>query len=103
MLFNLEYPERLSKNSENYKDKRRTFRKEAGKYRLDKNNRLTILNPLNKDNEKDEKDILVMQIYIGNNHSGRDAVIDLLYNEKWYWYWMNKGIANIIKICLLCN
>ena len=66
-LFNLESSERLSNNSGNNKDKRRIFRKEAEKNRLDKNNRLTILNPLNKDNKKiyykipylHEKDILV--------------------------------------------
>ena len=110
-LFNLEYPERLSNQSDNNKDKRRIFRKEAEKYKLDKNNRLTILNPLNKDNDEiyykipflHEKDILVMQIHIDNNHAGRDAVIELLHKENWYWYGMNKDIANIIKICPLCN
>ena len=36
---------------ESNSDKRRRFRKEVEKYKLDHNNRLTILNPLNKENE----------------------------------------------------
>ena len=107
-LFNLDYPERISNNSIDNKEKRRIFRKEAKKYSLDKNNRLTVLNPLNREDEKEifykipflhEKEILVKNSHIDNNHAGRDAIINLLHKEKWYWYGMNKDIANIIKIC----
>ena len=42
-------------------------------------------------------------IHIDNNHTGRDAIINLLHKEKWYWYGMNKDIASIIKICPECN
>ena len=111
-FFNLDYPERISTNLIDNKDKRRIFRKEAAKYSLDKNNRLTVLNPLYKEDEKEifykipflhEKDILVKHTHIDNNHAGRDAIINLLHKEKWYWYGMNKDIASIIKICPECN
>ena len=96
----------------NNSDKRRRFRKEAEKYKLDHNNRLTILNPLNKENEKNiaykipflhEKDNLVKQMHFNNNHSGRIGLINLLHKEKWYWYGMNRDIGDIIKSCAFCN
>ena len=89
-------------------DKRRRFRKEAEKYKLDHNNRLTILNPLNKENEKNiaykipflhEKDNLVKQMHFNNNHSERIGLINLLHEEKWYWCGMNRDIRDIIKSC----
>ena len=44
-----------------------------------------------------------MQIHIDSNQSGKDAKFILLHYEKWYWYGINKDIANIIKIRVLCN
>ena len=111
-LFKLEYPKRMEGKEENNSDKRRRFRKEAENYKLDHNNRLTILNPLNKENEKDiaykipylhEKENLVKQIHFNNNHPGRITLINLLHKEKWYWSGMNRDIGNIIKSCAVCN
>ena len=111
-LFNLDYPERISSNSVENKEKRRIFRKEAEKYILDHNNRLNILNPLNKEDEKEltykiplihEKDIIIKQAHYNNNHCGRDSIINILHRAKWYWYGMNRDISNIIKLCIICT
>ena len=93
-------------------DKRRRFRKEVEKYKLDHINRLTILNPLNKENEKNiaykipflhEKDNFVKKIHFNNNHSGRIGLINLLHKEKWYQNGMNRDIGDIIKSYAFCN
>ena len=97
---------------ESNSDKRRRFTKEVEKYKLDHINRLTILNPLKKENEKNitykipylhEKEILVKQIHFNNNHSGRITLYNLLHEDKWYWYGMNRDIGDIIKSCAFCN
>ena len=111
-MFNLDYPERMRGKEGSNSDKRRRFRKEVEKYKLDHNNRLTILNPLNKESEKNlaykipflhEKDILVKEFHFNNNHSGRITLINLLHQENWYWYGMNRDIGDIIKSCAFCN
>ena len=93
-LFDLNYPSRMAKKSDSNAQQRRIFRKEVSKYKLDKNNRLTIFIPLNKEEEKEipykipflhEKEILVKQAHFSNNHCGRQAVINYLHQQKWYW------------------
>ena len=106
------YPKRLFLKNEKNRIKKRKFRREALKYQLDNNNRLNIKNPLNKLEEKDmlykipylhEKDILVKQFHINNNHPGRDTLLNLLYQNKWYWLGMKSDVTNIIKSFPTCN
>ena len=70
-------------------EKRKLFRKELNKYILDNNNRLLVINPLNKIDEQDvtykipyqhEKEIIVMEAHYANNHSGRINTINILHN-----------------------
>jgi hypothetical protein len=84
----------MAKKSDSNAQQRRIFRKEVSKYKLDKNNRLTIFIPLNKEEEKEisykipflhKKEILVKQVHFSNNHCGRQAVINYLHQQKWYW------------------
>ena len=111
-LFNLKYPDRMVGKSQSSLEKRKLFRKELNKYILDNNNRLLVINPLNKIDEQDvtykipyqhEKEIIVMEAHYANNHSGRINTINILHNGKWYWYGMNNDIGNIIKSCKNCN
>ena len=51
----------------------------------------------------DEKDILIKQYHINNNHAGRITLIHLLHEKNWYWYGMNNDISNYIKKCPNCN
>ena len=111
-LFNLKYPKRMTGKSPNEIEKRKVFRKEIANYKLDNNNRLMVIDPLKRDEEKEisykipykhEKDIIVKQVHCENNHCGRINTINLLHEEKWYWYGMNKDIGNIIKSCKFCN
>ena len=99
-------------NSPDFVEKRKVFRKELKNYKLDHNNRLLIINPLNNDEEKEleykihylhEKDILVMQAYYEHNNRGKINVINIMHQDKWYWYGMNSDIGNIIKSCKYCN
>jgi hypothetical protein len=110
--FDLEYPEDIKIKSLKNLEKRKVLRKEAGKYILDKTNRLNIKNPLNKEDEDNnyykipfihEKEIIVMQAHNENNHCGRIAIVNFLHQAKWYWYGMNQDIQNIIKTCTICN
>lgn len=111
-LFNLYYPEDIRENNASIKNKRAKFRKIVSKYTLDKSNRLLILNPLNKINEIDkyykiplinEKEILINDIHVQNNHCGRDQLIQYIYAKGWYWYGLTKEIQEIIKSCPNCN
>ena len=72
-------------------EKRKVFRKELKKYKLDHNNRLLVINPLNKEEEKEleykipyqhEKNILLMQTHNENNHCGRINVINIMHQDK---------------------
>ena len=37
------------------------------------------------------------------NHCGRDAIVDYIKKEKWYWYGFFKDIENLIKECPQCD
>ena len=50
-LFNIKYPERMVGQNEAKGKQRKNFRKEAEKFKLDENNRLCVLNPLNNKNQ----------------------------------------------------
>ena len=50
-LFNIKYPERMVGQNEAEGKQRKNFRKEAEKFKLDENNRLCVLNPLNNKNQ----------------------------------------------------
>ena len=111
-LFEFKYPARIAKKSDSNVQQRRIFRKEVSKYKLDKNNRLTILNPPNKEEENEipykipflhEKEILIKHAHFSNNHCGRQTVINYLHQKKMVLDWMNNDIANIIKLCTQCN
>ena len=109
-LFNIKYPSRMIGKTELDSKKRQLFRKEASKYKLDINNRLCIINPLNISEEANiyykipyihEKNILINHIHINNNHCGRTQKINLLHKNHWYWYGMNHDIQDQIKICII--
>ena len=111
-LFNLKYPDRMCDKSLASIEKRKIFRKELKNYKLDNNNRLLVINPLNRIDEKEtlykipyihEKEIIIMQTHYNNNHCGRINVINELHKEKWYWYGMNNDVANTIKLCKFCD
>ena len=53
-LIPLKYPTRLEGHGSSLNEKRYAFRKTCLNYKLDENNRLCILNPLNKENEKEK-------------------------------------------------
>ena len=52
-LFNLKYPKRMTDKSPNEIEKRKVFRKEIDNYKLDNNNRLMVIDPLKRDEEKE--------------------------------------------------
>ena len=52
-LFNLKYPKRMTGKSPNEIEKRKVFRKEIANYKLDNNNRLMVIDPLKRDEEKE--------------------------------------------------
>ena len=52
-LFNLKYPDRMCDKSLTNIEKRKVFRKELKNYKLDNNNRLLVINPLNRIDEKE--------------------------------------------------
>ena len=96
----------------NTQEKRKNFRKCLEEYILNNNNRLCILNPLKKLEEKEnyykipyehEKDIIINDIHSINNHSGRDLTYQNILKKGWYWYGMVSDINNFIKLCPNCN
>ena len=110
-LFNIKYPKRIQGKTSTDEKKRQLFRKEASKYMLDENNRLCVLNPIEGNEEKiyykipylHEKDLLIKQYHINNNHCGRTQIINLLHKDKWYWFGMNNDIRIELKKCIQCT
>jgi len=105
-LVNIKYPLGLQGKDSNTLEKRKNFGKTTSKYKLDDNGRLCINNPLNKNDEKNiyyriplnhEKNNIINDIHIKNNHFGRDNVYHYMINEKWYYYGMVNDISYIIK------
>ena len=107
------YLERISKINNTNITKRRNFRKLALKYKIDKTGRLCILNPFKDSNVEnkalyykipylEEKEILVNNIHISNNHSGREATYQIIKKDLWYWSGMYNDILKIIKKCAFC-
>ena len=87
-LFKLKYPDRMLGNSHDGVERRKVFWKDLWNYKLANNNRLTVINSLNKDEEKElefkipylrEKDIIVMQAHYEHNHCGRINVINIMH------------------------
>ena len=96
----------------NTQEKRKNFWKCLEEYILNNNNRLCVLNPLKKLEEKEnyykipyehEKDIIINDIHSINNHSGRDLTYQNILKKGWYLYWMVSDINNFIKLCPNCN
>ena len=67
---------------------------------------------MNKNDESDkyykisydhEKDIMINDIHIKNNHCGRDGLYHYMKNDNWYYYGMLKDILFNIKGCTVCN
>ena len=78
---------------------------------MDKNDRLTILNPLDRENEKTtfynipykhEKEILINDFHNKNNHSGKTATYQYLINSHWFWYGMTRDIQDVLNSCPFC-
>ena len=99
------------KNISNILEKRKNFRKCIDTYKLDKNNRLCILNDdliRNRQEEyfkipyKHEKDIIINGCHVNYNHCGKDNTYENVLKNNWFWNRMKKDIANIIKTWLFC-
>ena len=110
--FKIIYPNRLLGSDSRLQDKRKAFRKYIDSYKLDKNNRLCVLNPNNKDNEKDkyykipykhEKNLLIKEYHSNFNHCGRDLTYENLLKANWYWYGITRDIQDFINYCPECN
>ena len=110
--FELKYPKRLEDKSISTLEKRKNFRKCIESYKLDKNNRLCILNKdliRNRKNGsfkiplKHEKNIIINDCHVNYNHCGRDNTYENVLNNNWFWSGMKKDIANFIKTCPFCN
>ena len=89
--FDLKYPKRLEdKNISNILEKRKSFRKCIDTYKIDKNNRLCILNDdliRNRQEKyfkipyKHEKDIIINDCHVNYNHCGRDNTYENVLNN----------------------
>ena len=110
--FNIIYPNRLIGSDSKLQEKRKAFRKYLDSYKLDDNNRLCVLNPVNKGNEKEkyykipykhEKNILLMEYHSNYNHCGRDLTYENLLRANWYWSGITRDIQNYINACPGCN
>ena len=110
--FNIKYPHRLEGKDSKSHDKRKAFRKYLNSYKLNENNRLCVLNPLNKINKKSkyynipykhEKDILINEHHSKYNHCGRDQTYENLLKDNWYWYGITRDIQAFINSCPSCN
>ena len=91
--FNIIYPKRLIGKDSKLQDKRKAFRKYIDSYKLDNNNRLCVLNPINKDKEKDkyykipykhEKNLLIKEYHSKFNYCGRDSTYENLLKANWF-------------------
>ena len=111
-LIPLKYPKRLEGNDTSVNEKRYTFRKNCLNYKLDKFNRLCILNPLNKENEKEkyykipfihEKNIIITENHANYNHCGKSNTYDNIIKNNWYWYGITRDIQDLINICPICS
>ena len=89
-LFNIKYPERMVGQNEAEGKQRKNFRKEAEKFKLDENNRLCVLNPLNNKNQDNlyfkipflhEKNVLIRDIHLNYNHCGTIQLVNYLHKE----------------------
>ena len=40
--------------------------------------------------------------HCNNNHSGRNITVEMLLDNKWYWYGINVDALSIIKACPGC-
>ena len=72
--FDIIYPALMDKKVKNYIKLRQKFRKIAAKYTLDENDRLWIINPLNKNEEKNLLYKIPLKIEL-NNLLGNTHVI----------------------------
>ena len=79
----------------------------AFNFKINEQKRLLIKNPYQdsiKNNEdkwykipfEKEKNIIISNYHWNNNHCGRDAVIEYIKSNGWYWYGFFKDIDNII-------
>ena len=64
--FDIIYPALMDKKVKNYIKLRQKFRKIAAKYILDENDRLCIINPLNKNEEKNLLYKIPLKIELNN-------------------------------------
>ena len=112
--FPLVYPDRLIGDSLSLNKKRRLFRDLSSKFKLNIQKRLIVLNPYKENNDKGEeqwykipytteKDLIISNFHWNYNHCGRDAVIEYIKKEGWYWYGFFKDVENIIKACPQCD
>ena len=112
--FKIIYPERMNSKTQSDSNKRALFRKLCENFKLNDEKRLLINNPYKSDiNNNDnkwyyiplinEKDSLLDEYHWKNNHCGRDAMIDLLRSNNWYWYGFYQDVTNYVKQCPFCD
>ena len=109
--FDLSYPKKiLQGNSISISNKKRSFRELCNNFKLINIKRLLIKNPYKENilNNEDkwykipfekEKNIIINNYNWNYNHCGRDAVIEYLKEERWYWYRFFKDVETLIKEC----
>ena len=113
-FFPIVYPNRINSKTQSDSIKRSKFRKLCNKFKLNEQNRLIILNPNKANNTssnnvwynipyESEKQNILNQHHWNNNHCGRDAMVDLIKRNNWYWFGFYKDIMNYINNCPFCD
>ena len=111
--FQIVYPDRM--NSDSHKDiiQRRAFRKLCSNFKIE-NNRLMKHNPYKSNIDKnedlwynipleEEKINIIDNFHWNNNHCGRDALLDFIKRNNWYWYGFYDEVNEFIKSCPKCD
>ena len=112
--FKIIYPERIKGKTQSDSNKRAKFRLLCENFQLNDEKRLLIKNPYksdinNNDNKwyyiplTNEKESLLEEYHWKYNHCGRDAMIDLLKSNNWYWYGFYQDVTNFVKQCPFCD
>ena len=113
-IFPIVYPNRINSKTQSDSFKRTKFRKLCNKFKLNEQNRLIILNPYKANNTssnnvwynipyESEKENILNQHHWNNNHCGRDAMVDLIKRNNWYWFGFYQDIMNYINNCPFCD
>ena len=104
--FQIVYPDRISTKTKKDSIKCTAFRKICNNYKIKDQKRKSNKNDIDgwfKIPYENEKENILNKIHWNNNHCGRDAMIDFIKRDKWYWYGFYDDIMNYIKDCPSCD